>query len=194
MYELATKVLVPGSVLHYHIHVAESQLSFAEVLTLWQEDKDFCLFFNQQLADIPYRAYFWETPPVNWETRHRPFEWVAIDSPTLANESADKTAFWDYFTSAPATTFPNLGRDALLVVPSPISDDQAYTHLANFVRQAPPDQRHSLWSSVGQAVSQRLESNPLWLSTSGLGVSWLHVRLDSRPKYYQYGPYRDEAM
>ncbi|MGI9175867.1 MAG: DUF6940 family protein [Rhodothermales bacterium] len=24
----------------------------------------------------------------------------------------------------------------------------------------------------------------MWLSTAGGGVSWLHVRLDSRPKYY----------
>ncbi|MFL6237620.1 MAG: DUF6940 family protein [Thermoanaerobaculia bacterium] len=27
----------------------------------------------------------------------------------------------------------------------------------------------------------------------GAGVSWLHVRLDDRPKYYGYGPYRTEA-
>jgi hypothetical protein len=28
-----------------------------------------------------------------------------------------------------------------------------------------------------------------WISTSGLGVPWVHVRLDSYPKYYQYRPY-----
>ncbi|MDF9799652.1 hypothetical protein OKW21_004915 [Catalinimonas alkaloidigena] len=28
------------------------------------------------------------------------------------------------------------------------------------------------------------------MSTSGLGVYWLHIRLDSRPKYYQFDPYR----
>ncbi len=31
---------------------------------------------------------------------------------------------------------------------------------------------------------------PLWLSTAGGGVAWLHVRLDSRPKYYGYSPYK----
>jgi hypothetical protein len=29
----------------------------------------------------------------------------------------------------------------------------------------------------------------MWLSTSGLGVAWLHIRLDSTPKYYQHQPY-----
>lgn len=30
----------------------------------------------------------------------------------------------------------------------------------------------------------------VWLSTNGVSTAWLHVRLDSRPKYYHYIPYR----
>lgn len=30
----------------------------------------------------------------------------------------------------------------------------------------------------------------VWLSTNGVSTAWLHVRLDSRPKYYHYLPYR----
>ena len=66
----------------------------------------------------------------------------------------------------------------------------AYGHLAAFVREAPQAQRHTLWQVVGAALDERIGVRPTWLSTSGLGVSWLHVRLDSRPKYYQYEPYR----
>jgi len=33
--------------------------------------------------------------------------------------------------------------------------------------------------------------NPRWLSTSGLGVSYLHVRIDKRPKYYSFDEYRN---
>lgn len=29
----------------------------------------------------------------------------------------------------------------------------------------------------------------IWMSTAGISTPWLHVRLDSRPKYYHYGPY-----
>lgn len=32
---------------------------------------------------------------------------------------------------------------------------------------------------------------PIWLSTSGLGVYWLHMRLDRRPKYYTYEPFKE---
>jgi hypothetical protein len=30
---------------------------------------------------------------------------------------------------------------------------------------------------------------PIWLSTAGMGVAWLHIRLDERPKYYSHKPY-----
>ena len=31
------------------------------------------------------------------------------------------------------------------------------------------------------------------MSTSGMGVSWLHIRLDFRPKYYNWKPYTCSA-
>jgi len=40
-----------------------------------------------------------------------------------------------------------------------------------------------------QGLEDRLADTPLWLSTAGLGVSWLHVRLDTRPKYYRHRVY-----
>jgi hypothetical protein len=87
--------------------------------------------------------------------------------------------------------FPNLGNDALMVVPCPLAPPSAYAHIGAFVRQAPEAQRHALWKLVGAAMERRLGGKPVWLSTAGAGVSWLHVRLDDRPKYYGYGPYRE---
>jgi hypothetical protein len=58
------------------------------------------------------------------------------------------------------------------------------------MRQAPEQQKHALWKLVGAAMQHRLGIKPVWLSTAGAGVSWLHVRLDDRPKYYGYAPYR----
>ena len=34
-------------------------------------------------------------------------------------------------------------------------------------------------------------TRPTWLSTEGSGVPWLHVRLDSRPKYYHHAAYAE---
>ena len=41
-----------------------------------------------------------------------------------------------------------------------------------------------------QALLQRLGARPVWLSTAGGGVDWLHVRLDDRPKYYRHREWR----
>ena len=43
---------------------ASSPLSFAEALRRWQEDADFRSFFIGLLADAPYSAFCWETPPI----------------------------------------------------------------------------------------------------------------------------------
>jgi hypothetical protein len=65
--------------------------------------------------------------------------------------------------------------------------------LAAFVRLAPAQQQSALWRSVGEAMQRRLSKKPVWLSTAGAGVPWLHVRLDDLPKYYGYRPYRQPS-
>ena len=80
------------------------------------------------------------------------------------------------------------------MVPRPDRPPSAHGHLAAFVRQAPEPQRHALGESVGGAMGRRLGAAPVWLSTAGAGVPWLHVRLDDRPKYYGYGPYRESEF
>lgn len=47
-----------------------------------------------------------------------------------------------------------------------------------------------LWRCVAETMLRRLSGRPLWLSTAGAGVAWLHVRVDPVPKYYAYPPYR----
>jgi hypothetical protein len=163
------------------------------VLRRWQNDADFREFFNDLLADSPFASFRWETPPVTTASVGRPFEFVLLDSPGLAREP-DTKAFADYFSSDPeggVVVFPNLGKDAVMVVPCPIGPPSAYAHIGAFMRQAPRPQRHGLWEVVGAAMRRRLSTNPVWLSTAGAGVSWLHVRLDNRPKYYGYAPYRN---
>ena len=171
----------------------DKQVTYSKVIELWQQDSSFREFFISVLADAPMTAYFWETPPVTKSTVDREFEFVLIDSPTLANIDPDPWDFQRHFESATkeVITFPNLGNDALLVVPCPMAEIPVYTHLAAFVREAHYTQQHLLWQTVGRSLQQRLNQQPIWVSTSGLGVHWLHVRLDSRPKYYCFKPYKD---
>jgi hypothetical protein len=165
--------------------------SFTDVLRGWQGDADFRALFNALLADAPFAAFRWETPAVTAATVTRPFECVLLDSPGLARRP-EPEAFAEHFTAADdgVVSFANLGGDALLIVPCPVAELSAYGHLAAFVSLGPERQRQALWRAVGEAMGRRVGAKPVWLSTAGAGVSWVHVRLDDRPKYYGYGPYR----
>lgn len=174
------------------------RLSYADVVVHWQSDEDFRAFFVRLLAEAPYDAYLWETPPISRATVGRGFEFVLVDSPELARLTPDPEAFAPHFKAAPSGAavvgFANLGGDAFLIAPALRAAAGAYPHLAAFSRGAPIEQQHEFWRTVGTQVAGRLSPTPLWLSTCGLGVAWLHVRLDSRPKYYTYQAYRTAAQ
>jgi len=143
------------------------------------------------LRQAPFTAFAWELPPFAPDSLDRPAEFVVIDHPALTHAVPDHGPFDEALgATTPVATFPNLGGDAVLVVPHPASAPEA-GHLAHFVRSASPNVADALWAAVGRAVANCLRTNqlPLWVSTAGLGVSWLHVRLDQRPKYYRHRPY-----
>lgn len=166
--------------------------TFDEVVHALRDDADFRTTFNAALADAPFTAFRWETPVVTHTTTQRSFEFVIVDSPGLAVHP-EPEAFAEHFVGAPASgvvVIPNLGGDAILVVPCELAPASAYGHVAAFVRDAPAAQRDTLWQAVGDAMLRRISARPVWLSTAGGGVAWLHVRLDDRPKYYAWAPYR----
>ena len=138
---------------------------------------------------------FWEMPALDEARLNRRFECVVVDAPALAAVRADPRAFATALRSARdgVATFANLGGDATLIAPAPPPGgaESAYRHLTSFAREARPTEHNALWRAVVTAVRGRLGAEPLWISTSGLGVHWLHVRLDVRPKYYTHAPYRD---
>lgn len=165
-------------------------VSVRQVVQGWQTDAVFRTLFNQTLAESPYSAFRWETPSVTAKSLDQHFEFVLLDRSDL-DRRPDASAFAEYFASAVdgVAVFPNLRGDAVLVVPTPMVEHAAYGHLAAFVRHAPEVQQQALWKAVGSAMAQRVNAKPVWLSTAGAGVPWLHVRLDDRPKYYHHAPY-----
>ncbi len=196
MWEYGIESLEAGRTLKVAILRDNVPITYADTLDRWQHDEAFHAFFNTLLAEAPFRAYFWETPPVTRATLSKAFEFVLVDSLALADACPDALAFADQFQAEPAdgvVGFSNLGGDAFLVAPCPRAPPAAYPHLAAFTRQAPEPQQHALWRHVGAAVAGQIGNRPLWLSTSGLGVLWLHIRLDARPKYYTFAPYRESS-
>ena len=173
------------------IRVNDISLTFGDVFSLWRSSDEFRVYWSAQLRAVPFKSYCWECPPVTNSSLTHKFECVFVESPLLASSEPDSIPFSAYFKSGcAATTFESLGRDALLVAPCPGKDSKDFAHLAAFTATASTEQISALWSAVGEALRVRIGNQPVWLSTAGLGVSWLHVRLDSRPKYYRHAPYK----
>jgi hypothetical protein len=150
------------------------------------------------LVALPVDAIFLEFCPITAATRGSWVAAVARVAPGLGARPPSPAAFAARLAggSAPEVrTFPNTSGDAQLVVPCPPAaggSAAAYGHLLSFLRGAPAAQVGALWAAAATALRARLSARPgpAWLSTSGLGVPWLHIRVDDRPKYIGWEPFR----
>lgn len=190
------KLLNQGKTQQVTVTLNGEPLTWHQAIQFWQQDPEFRAFTTQILRESPYTAFFWETPPLTSTSLHQPWEFVLVQASMLAKVPPNPQPFAAYLDkdSDSIRVFSNLGRDAVLIVPCALGPLPTYTHLANFVRQGPTEQVDALWQILGETLQEVMRSRtiPLWVSTSGLGVYWLHIRLDDRPKYYTHGPYRTQ--
>src|SRR5271170_6327539 len=93
--------IADGHGLRFAIDLDSSPASFADVLRGWRDDGEFRSLFIALLADAPFSAFRWETPPITTATANRPFEFVLLDSPGLAR-NPDADAFAEHFSHAAA--------------------------------------------------------------------------------------------
>lgn len=135
----------------------------------------------QVLQGAPYPAYFLEMPPVSSQCLDRPFYFVIVASTALEGiTEADPAPFRQHIqpscssssrpsaraaaaepsgeagvsaADADVVVFPNLRKDAILVVPCQAVDAElaVYPHIAAFMRSAPPPQVHRLWQVLSNA-------------------------------------------
>jgi len=156
--------------------------TWPEVIVALREDTAFRAALAERLAAVPYEAWFWECTRVSGAR----FACVVIEAPGLARVAADPSAFAEHL-KAPINTFDRLGGDATLIAQSATG---RYPHFAAFLRTAPASQIDALFQAIGDAIAAWRRPAPPWVSTAGMGVPWLHVRLDTRPKYYRHAAYR----
>ena len=174
----------------YRLCESGAAMSWRQVIDRWA-DAAFADWFGALLAGSSWPAFFWECPPVTAAALDARYEFVLTRSDGLARARPDPAPFSGQFRAGElAVGFPNLGRDAFLVAPCPGPATPHSAHLAAFVRGAGAAANRALWLEVSMAARAELDERPLWISTSGLGVYWVHVRLDRRPKYYTHAPYR----
>jgi len=168
-------------------------LTFEAVFRKWQNDEQFQRSYTQWILSLGFDKLYWEHPPLRETDLSKPYECVVIKNKIKRDLQPDQNSFSSFFKKDGTTvSFPNLGRDAQLVVPSPNKQEDDFAHLAVFLRTAPEKLANSFWAKVATAYLQEIKLGKRWLSTCGMGVYWLHVRIDQYPKYYKHGPYRNQ--
>lgn len=194
-------------------------ITYADFINfLKNKDKSFFELFVRTLnsATKVLGAYFWECPPVTKNTLNRPFEFVVTKSEELNNIKQDYSSFQEHLINnskfglpideVSAVSFPNKNKDAILVIPRLISKKMEvdkgkityqeffdYKNLSEFTKNAPFEQQKKFWKEVAEQLTKSLEESnePKWLSTHGLGVPYLHVRINNQPKYYSHEEYKE---
>lgn len=184
----------------------DKPLTYEAFLTKLETNDDFLDDFVdvlrrglQSFSDMDMTPYFFETPPVTLETLNSTvFEFVLVAAREFNQALPSPGNFQKYLKKCTdgVVSFSNLGKDAILIVPCQLAHESPnpYTHLANFIRLGNERQIKLFWQEVARQMQKRLrvkQGKKVWISTCGLGVFWLHVRLDTSPKYYSYTAYRN---
>ena len=176
------------------ILMTEESLSFDQVLTGWSSSPSFREFYWQTLIELGGEGCFWEHPRLNRETADLPYECVITRTKAFAAFATDQHPFSGVVDRRNTIScFINLSGSAWLIVPTPVGDEAVDCRdLVAFCRSASDELLHDFWTAIGKEVTKAIasESEFQYLSTHGLGVLWLHVRLERRPKYYHHQGYK----
>jgi len=173
-----------------------SRLSFSEALRDLQRGGEAARALDSFLRNFKdYRTYFLELPWVSGETASsREFTLTLTDAPELRGTLPDPSSFATMLR-AEVNSFRSLSGDALLVCPGPDRGAADCSSIGPFVRTATARLRQKLFAEWARVVLEEcLPADPkkrFWMSTSGLAVPWLHLRIDTRPKYYKTKHYRE---
>lgn len=181
----------------YRFEEGAKPMSFLRAMNLLENSISFRLQVREALRKSGLKNIYWECPPVSRSTATQDFEFVVIEAIGLQNSPADPKPFEDKLISCQdrvrVISFESKDKDApaTLIVPCNHASLDSYAHLGIFLEKAPLEQQHELLKNVGHILLEKLSKtqNPIWLNTSGRGVKFLHVRLDTKPKYYIHMPY-----
>jgi len=139
------------------------------------------------------KRFFYQTSVIDSNLSNE-YKEIYIESDKLEKISQDYNSFKEYFIKPKnkyVTSFTNLSGNSVLVVPVPnktktkTKSKHNYTTLKDFIDNAPLKKQKAFWIHVAECVIELLKIvDKVYLNTHGLGVYYLHVRLDTIPKYY----------
>jgi len=82
------------------------------------------------------------------------------------------------------TSFPTFDPKTVRVIPMPV-DRANFATFRDFIDNASQKRQIVFWKQVSKVAKKQVKKyGKVWISTHGLGVPYLHVRVSSAPKYY----------
>ena len=135
--------------IRFRILQDEQLLSFQETFHLWANSVEFRTFYIELLATSPFPAFYWEHPGLRTSLLTQPYEFVLLISNSLEKRRLNKTAFADFFqTEELVVDFDNLGKNARLVVPTPLGEIENNKHFGKFIRTDKTTQQQLLFQKI----------------------------------------------
>lgn len=179
--------------IRFRITENHKTLSFRDVFELWQNNPEFVQFYQNVLSGLGFTAFCWEHPVLTLSLLDQKYECTLQKSALLDQLPVNEKAFKSHnLQEALAVDFLNLGKDARLVIPTKKSNKEIYNHFGKFLKFDQNQQVEAVFKKTGSTVVNELEKHPnIWLNTAGLGVIWLHIRMDTKPKYYKTKAYKN---
>ncbi|KLL05465.1 MAG: hypothetical protein MRERV_1c166 [Mycoplasmataceae bacterium RV_VA103A] len=194
------KSIISNNTIKYTVNSESGKLTYRDFINILKvKDENFLRTFRDELnrASAEMSAYFWECVPVSSNTIDKEFEFVLVKSEALNSIRQDYSSFQEHFRKSSdnqAVSFLSFSGDTLIV---PVPKGADYKNISKFTDNSRMEQWETLWQKVGEKMEENLinaNGATRWLSTSGLGISYLHVRIDRRPKYYSHQEYLTETQ
>lgn len=128
-------------------------------------------------------------------TLDRTFEFVVTRENGLQRNSQDYSAYKSYIndnSSLQVCSFTSNSGN-IMVIPIPVSGKN-FSSISYFNDNASLDQQANFWQKVSIEFTKEINKNPQekrWLCTEGLGVSYLHVRIDKTSSSLFFTDYKN---
>ena len=189
--ECLKKFATPLGGMEFGLRISGRELTYADVLRIMDVEPALwhTLLKGAVLACNDSSAVFMEWPRITQHTITAPFRCALTGTNELAGVKPNPKAF-NIDSEHEVVITPNLSGDAMLVIPS-LQAKRDYSHLRAFLENC-TDQRliEIYWKNTANQIRQAVKrTGYTWVSTHGLGIPWLHIRISTVPKYYVHGAY-----
>lgn len=158
---------------------------------------------ENKYPDTSFKSYYFQTPDIC--SLNIPIEFVLIKTYNLHKKKASWVKYAEYMKRKPrnrhSLSFINLTGTVMLTIPFNKKKDIKYGHIKDYMTYATNEEIYDILLELGIQIEKynkmysiniknKKFCYPLYLSTHGYGVQWVHFRLEQYPLYYNYDLYK----